>query len=247
MPPPLQRRAGRAAALTSSSSSSSRRFPTDCFNLTYRAQHDNSDYLSTATADTGGKDLTTKEHFTVPITTDPRVYLEPALGGVSFFERVEVSVNGMPVKAHEFGPFHYVYQTLNRTFTTRGNRDKKYGGDIARTHTGLDRMPGISDTVKEVPKDKRELREAMKTLQHDAVKTSADLESHFTFDVSSHCRTAAAAAASTAAHLSVSPRRACGRSTRRATCSCPPPRRGRRRAGCPRASSSTSPCTRGSP
>jgi hypothetical protein len=119
--------------------------------LTVRGTYANPEYgMEQVAADVHPKrDIDHRRHNLRPRTRAPYVYLEGALGGASFFERVTVIVNGWSVEKEQMGHLHHMYQTFNRTMMTSERRKKKYNVDVPRVSTSFERK--VNHPVAVVP------------------------------------------------------------------------------------------------
>ena len=98
----------------------------------------------------------------------PRVFLEGSLGAASFFERVEVWINGLEVRQEKMGLWGYLYQTFNRVFMDKEHRIKKYGRDFPRLSVSTENHIAADGKVHDL------LSAAMGSLQFDAKDSAAD-------------------------------------------------------------------------
>ena len=74
------------------------RFPVEPFCLSYEVMHKNSTYVPKPVGDDARLPANKIEwHFTQSQKKTPAAYLESALGGASFFSKVEVEVNGYAI------------------------------------------------------------------------------------------------------------------------------------------------------
>jgi hypothetical protein len=57
----------------------------------------------------------------------PSVYVPPTLGAMAFISNIAVTIDGVPIDdIHGFSDNHFMYNHLNRVFTTDGVRREKY-------------------------------------------------------------------------------------------------------------------------
>lgn len=86
-----------------------------------------------------------------PKTKAPHVFLEGALGAASFFEKVDVIINGWKVSTEQMGDHGYIFQTFNRTYMTEERRKKKYGRPIPRVSTSFELKADHANGDKQLP------------------------------------------------------------------------------------------------
>ncbi len=91
------------------------------FLIKFSAKYTNPDYVEND-ADAEKK---TKEHYLRPSADKPAVILPDALGANCLFEKVDVFLNGIDIQEHSrMGSFQFIYQSLNRYFSTKDQRDR---------------------------------------------------------------------------------------------------------------------------
>jgi hypothetical protein len=83
----------------------------------------------------------------------PAVYLDPTLGGQSFFSRIEVLINGEKIAPSYLEEFNYIYQSANRSLTTDDFCRKKYGKKLSGISTSAQRLAGTVATMDPSLKD----------------------------------------------------------------------------------------------
>ncbi len=108
-----------------------------------------------------------------PLESAPAVYLPPANGASIFFERVDVSLDGQDIiKDVEVSNLQFVYQALNRAFSTYGQR-RKLGQEVSIT---------CSKDVSNLAEKSERLKAAMQPLQNVTWETPTTLFLQFGFD-----------------------------------------------------------------
>ena len=115
------------------------RFPVEPFCLSYEVMHKNSTYVPKPVGDDARTAATKIEwHFTQSQKKTPAAYLESALGGASFFTKVDVEVNGYAiseVSGPSLGNHGWFYSIFNKVFCTDQLRMDKYDRKIPRVST----------------------------------------------------------------------------------------------------------------
>jgi hypothetical protein len=110
------------------------RFTDDPFILLFNIKRRNPDYRA------GG--LQPKYIFVMPQELEPAIYINPLLGGRTFFSNIEVVLDGTRIELPLLSDQGMHFQVLNRLFCTDGVRKDKYGDflywistDEERTHS----------------------------------------------------------------------------------------------------------------
>ena len=162
--------------------SSSIRFPVEPFCLSYEVMYHNPDYVVKPPTGNDGRTEAQRVlwHFTKAQEKLPSVYLESALGGASFFSKIEVEVNGYPisdVSGPSLGNHGWFYAIFNKVFCTEKLRMDKYDRNIPRVSTETDRKPATGNAASP-----RDLHESAESLEFDAETVSKPKMSVFGFD-----------------------------------------------------------------
>jgi hypothetical protein len=116
-----------------------------------------------------------RHHFVMPATNNADgCYLDPALGGATFFSKCEVLINGYLVEGPVVGDAGFVHQIVNRTWCGQNEQRKKYGRTIPRISTMIERTyPTAAGS---------QLSHILAENQFDGQTETRDIVTHFSFD-----------------------------------------------------------------
>jgi hypothetical protein len=150
------------------------RFIDNPFHLRFKVAKKNATYVAGSPAGTAAS---VEYHFLRPQTElADGAYLDPALGGQSFFSRLVVLVNSVPVEGPLLGDMNFLYQAMNRAFTTPSVRRERLGEDFDRISVTDERT---YTTIANIPK---KLMDNMASLTFDGIDKSKWMLSQFSFD-----------------------------------------------------------------
>ena len=154
------------------------RFPQNGFYMKRNDSIDNPGYLATGTT----PEITAKRHLLRASAINPGVYLDPYLDASAFFSKVSVRMDNEPVDMHELGDHLYVYQGINRRYTTDEFCALKYGKKFPRVSTTKDRF-ATAATVKDLSPAGKLALESMNWSNFHEASSTKPLVSCFSFDV----------------------------------------------------------------
>jgi hypothetical protein len=145
------------------------RIPQEAFTVSFEATWDTTATVVAApTGSAADNRLEYQKHdkaYLRPLDKRPKVYLDPAISGGSFFTNVEIKINGYGYEAPlMLGQHGWLYAAFNKTFCSDETRRLKYGKKIHRVSNEEDR---VADTVLS-----DSMKGAMETLQFDGYATS---------------------------------------------------------------------------
>ncbi len=139
-----------------------------------RAYHLNKNYNNSETGTTEEALKKKREYHTLqPVDSNLDTYLPPASGGGILFQGADVYLDGQDISAGcEVGSLQFVYQSLNRTFSTSAQR-LRMGQEVAIT---------TSEDIDDLRTKSDRLKRAQKPLQGNSWNDQTVLYLEFGFD-----------------------------------------------------------------
>ncbi len=135
-----------------------------------KAKYANPNYDNAGATD----EVKAKDHYIRPQDSKPAAYLPPACGAGIFFESVDVHLDGQDIlKEVEVSSLQYVYQSLNRAFSTAAQR-RRLGQETSIPSSKYDSDLGDGKTES--------MRAALTPLHNDSWKNGDTLYLEFGFD-----------------------------------------------------------------